>query len=333
MLKQDIRRFFLSTPKQFYKATFAFFFAVSFAVVVHAQSPHQVTVVVPFSAGSAQDMIARLIGERLGQELRKPIVIINKPGAGGTVGATFVANAMPDGFTYLLASSSHHLAGALYPRLTYQPLDSFRGAAFWGQSEYVLVASDGMKVIDLASFVRRVQSQPDHFYYASAGNGSVTHIGMASFLNRAGLSMTHVPLKGTGEIISEILAGRIHAAMVSRFSVQAYRSDPRLKLLATTGRLRLEYDSYLPTVSESGYSNFKWSSWVGLLAPVATPVEKIQEMNQAVGKVLNEPAIKDRLNQLGVSSNSLTSVQFDALLKDEWFRASHVITQSKIIAD
>lgn len=309
------------------------FLTVSLAVLAHAQTEHPVTVVVPFSAGSAQDGIVRLISDRLGKELQAPVVVVNKPGAGGTVGAALVAQAKSDGYTYLLASSSHHLAGALHQRLTYQPLGSFRGAAFLGFSEYVLVSAEVMKVADLNSFVARVQSQLDHFYYASSGNGSVTHIAMASFLDKAGLRMTHIPLKGTGEIFSEILAGRVQAAMVSTFSAQAYMSDLRLNFLAITDKDRSERYPDLPTISESGYPHFMWLSWVGLLAPAAAPQSKIQEVNRALGRVMNDPLIKNRFNQLGIASKAMTLENFDALLKDEWRKASLLIRQSKVIVD
>lgn len=298
-----------------------------------AQDLRTISLVVPFSAGSAQDVFARLISESLGQELQARVVVVNKPGAGGTIASAFVASAKPDGLTYLMASASHHLAGALYPTLTYHPLDSFRGAAFLGFSEFVLITADTMRTPDLASFVARVKSNPNVFNYASAGNGSVTHVGIASFLKSANLQMAHIPLKGTGEIINEVLSGRIQAAMVSSLSIYGYRADPRIKLLATSGSRRSEFFADVPTISESGYSQFKWLVWAGLLAPAATPVDKVDDMNRAVAKVINDPAMKSRFTQLGISPKSLSRAQFENVLKDDWLNASPLIAQFKIIQD
>jgi tripartite-type tricarboxylate transporter receptor subunit TctC len=298
-----------------------------------AQDLRAIVLVVPFSVGSAQDVFSRLISESLGRELHARLLVVNKPGAGGTIASSFVAKAKPDGLTFLMASSSHHLSGALYPSLTYHPLDSFRGAAFLGHSEFVLITSENMRTSDLASFVARVKSHPDQFNYASAGNGSATHMGMASFLKSANLQMKHIPLKGTNEIINEVLSGRVQAAMVSSFSIFGYRDDPRLKLLATTNSSPSEFLPHLLTLAESGYPKFKWVVWTGLLAPSATPSDKTDEMNLAVAKVINDPAMKTRFTQLGVSPKALSRAQFDSVLKDDWQHASPFIAQFKLVPD
>jgi tripartite-type tricarboxylate transporter receptor subunit TctC len=301
--------------------------------MANAQDLRTVTVVVPFSAGSAQDVFARLISEPLGQELQSRVTVINKPGAGGTIASAYVASAKPDGLTYLMASSNHHLAGTLFSNLTYHPLDSFRGAAFFGFSDYVLITSESMRTPDLGSFVARVKSNPNTFNYASAGNGSNTHVGMLSFLKTANLQMAHIPLKGTGEIINEVLSGRIHGAMVSPLSIYGYRDDPRLKLLATSGSSRSDFLPNLPTLSESGYAKFKWVTWAGLLAPAATPGDKVEVMNRAVTKVINDPIMKSRFNQMGISPRSMARGQFEGILKDDWLHTSSLVVQFKIVQD
>jgi tripartite-type tricarboxylate transporter receptor subunit TctC len=291
------------------------------------------TLVVPFSAGSAQDVFARLISEPLARELGASVMVVNKPGAGGTIGSAFVANAKPDGQTYLMAASNLHLAGAMYPGLKYHPLNDFRGAAFFGFSDFALVTSSHLKTPDLASFVAHIRAHPGAYNYASAGNGSTTHVGMASFSKTAQLQMTHIPLKGTGEIIHEILAGRVHAAMVSLLSVSGHRADPRIQILAITHPRRSAQLPHIPTVSESGYPQFQWNSWGGLLAPVGTPNDKIQELSRAVAKVLSEPAMKMRFTQLGISPTLLSPTQFDAVLKADWLQSSALIADLKILPD
>lgn len=294
-----------------------------------AQDLRTITLVVPFSAGSAQDVFARMISEPLAKELHARVLVVNKAGAGGTLGAAFVAHAKPDGDTLLMAASGHHLSGALYPKLSYHPVNSFRGVAFTGSSDFVLVTPTSFKTPDLASFVARVRAQPLAFNFASAGNGSTTHVGMASFLDRAGLQMVHLPLKGTGEIINELLAGRIQAAMVSAFSMQAYKADTRLKMLASTDTRRSDQVPELPTLHESGYPHYKWTVWAGLLAPAGTPITAVQEINRAVTKVFDEPETKARLQQLSLTIRTMPVAQFESLLRDDWRQTSGLLANIK----
>jgi len=296
---------------------------------VSAQDVRTIKLVVPFSAGSAQDGFARMISEPLGKELDASVLVVNKAGAGSTVGAAFVANAKPDGNTLLMASSGHHLSGVMYPKLSYHPVNSFRGAAFTGSSEFVLVTAANFKTPDLASFVSRVKAQPSVFNFASAGYGSTTHAGMASFLDRVGLQMAHLPLKGTGEIITELLAGRIQAAMVSAFSMQAYKADPRLKMLAITDTRRSDQLPEVPTLHESGYPNYRWKVWTGLLAPAGTPVETLQNINRAVSRVFEEPQTKTRLQQMGLLTRPLSVAQFESLLRDDWSQTAVLLSNIK----
>ena len=297
--------------------------------VASAQELRPVTLVVPFSAGSAQDIFARIISEPLGQELRARVLVVNKAGAGGTLGAAFVAHAKPDGDTLLMAASGHHLSGALNPKLSYHPVNSFRGVAFTGSTDFVLVTSVSFNTPDLASFVARVQAQPMAFNFASAGNGSITHVGMASFLDRAGLQMVHLPLKGTGEIINELLAGRVQAAMVSALSMHAYKADPRLKMLASTDTRRSEQLLELPTLHESGYLHYKWTSWTGLLAPAGTPIGVLQDINRAVALVFEDPPTKARLHKLGFTVRPMPVAQFESLLREDWRQASDQLARFK----
>lgn len=283
------------------------------------------TLLVPFAAGSAQDVFARLISDRLGQELNGRVVVVNKPGAGGTIGAAFVAQAKPDGRTLLMGASSLHLAGGLYANLPYHPLNSFQAAGFWGMSSYVLVVSENLPVQDLASFVRHIRSHPDAFNYASSGQGSVTHLGMASFMTRAGMQMVHLPLNGTHEIIREIVSGRVHAAMLPALSIKSYSANPRLRLLAIADAKPSARWPNLPTLHNSGYPGFHWQSWVGLLAPSGTPAVKLQEIDQAVHRVIAAPDMQQRFGKLGIDPQSMPLPEFNELLGDDWSRISELV--------
>jgi tripartite-type tricarboxylate transporter receptor subunit TctC len=202
-----------------------------------------------------------------------------------------------------------------------------------GFSEFVLITSANLQTPDVRSFVNHVKANPKVFNYASAGSGSSTHVGMARFLQAADLEMVHIPLKGTGEIINEVLSGRVQAAMVSALSISAYRDDTRVKLLAISGSYRSDFFPSLPTLAESGYSEFEWRVWSGLLAPKATPIEKIEDINRAMSKVINDPAMKRRFNQLGISPQSMSRSKFETVLKEDWVQAIPLMTQIKKVQD
>jgi tripartite-type tricarboxylate transporter receptor subunit TctC len=298
-----------------------------------SQVTHQSTWVVPYSAGSAQDTLARLLSQQHSHDVNAPLVVLNKPGAGGTIASAQVAKSKADGRTLLLAASSHDLAGALVHSLPYHPLNSFRAAAFMGFSEYVLVASADLQAARLDDFVKRIALAPQRYHFASSGQGSATHVGMAAFLARAGLEMTHVPFKGTGEVIQEILAGRIQAAILPTLSLHPFKTDARLRPLALTSLERSAHFPDLPTVGESGYPGFRWISWVGLLAPKGVPDAKIQSIHEAMQSVLADPAVQKRLQSVGIATTHWTPEQFDQLLKTDWSDALTMTRQLQLTAD
>jgi tripartite-type tricarboxylate transporter receptor subunit TctC len=286
--------------------------------------------VVPFSPGSAQDTLARILAPRFSQSNGKNLIIQNKTGAGGSVGAAHVAKSPADGRTFLLAGSSHHLSGALIPQVPYHPLSSFRGAAFLGFSEFVLVVSATLQVASLGDFVKRLTASPAQMNFASSGNGSATHVAMATFLARAGLGMTHIPFKSTAETVQELLAGRIHAAMLPTLTAHALQSESRLVLLALTNMERSVHLPQLPTVSELGYPGFEWTSWAGFLAPKAVPEAKIQSFHDSMRSVLTDPSVKNQLRAFGVSSSHILPEQFDRLLSNDWNKALDTIRGLKL---
>lgn len=164
---------------------------------VHAQQPRVIHIVVPFGTGAVQDTVARAFNAELGAALNASAIVENRAGAGGTVGAAVVAKAPPDGNTLVLAAASHNIAGFLYSKLPYDPLKDFVGVANIGNAGYVLAVASGLNVSSTADFIKEVKANPGKYNYASAGNGSATHLAMASFLAKAGLQMTHIPTKST----------------------------------------------------------------------------------------------------------------------------------------
>lgn len=298
-----------------------------------AQPQRVIRIVVPFGAGAVQDTIARAIGSELGQAMSASVIVENRAGAGGTIGTAAVARAAPDGNTLVLAGASHTLAGHLYPKLGYDPVADFVAVAMLGQSGYVVMSSAKLPATNAQEFIRLIRAEPGRHNYASAGNGSATHLGMASFLARAGLDMVHVPMKSTGEAVNEVVAGHVQAVTAATIGVIGFRNDPRVRLLAYTGRQRSKFLPEVPTAAESGVPGFEYDSWIGLLAPAGTPRPEVERLNAAMARVLADPVVQERFARLGVETGLLGPDDSQKLLRADWDRAGAIVRSSGVRLD
>ena len=290
---------------------------------------------VPFAAGGVQDILARAIGAELGAELGRSVIVENRPGAGNTIGTAYVAKAAPDGSTLILAAASHTISGHLYSKLPYHPINDFTAAAHIGTVDYVLMASAAVPAKSIREFVSHAKANPGKLNYASAGNGSATHLSMAYFASLAGIEMVHVPFKATGEAINEVLAGRAHAVIAANIGALAFVKDERVRMLAATGAKRSRFLPDLPTVGESGkegaaggLAGYVFDSWLGLLAPAGTPRPALERINAAMGKLLRDPVILERLAKQGIEPQPLAVDAFGALLREDFARMARVVKAS-----
>ena len=190
------------------------------------------------------------------------------------------------------------------------------------------MAAAGLGVASSKEFVTAVKAQPGAYNYASAGNGSATHLGMASFLARAGLQMQHIPMKSTGEAVNEVLAGRVQSVTSSTIGVLPFRNDPRVKFIAYTGKERSRFLPDLPTAAESGLPGYSFDSWMGLLAAASTPRAEVDRINAAMNKLLLDPVIQERFARLGVESRGMSPDEFQRLLRADWDTAAAVVKSS-----
>jgi tripartite-type tricarboxylate transporter receptor subunit TctC len=288
----------------------------------------QVTrIVVPFAAGGVQDILARAISSELGTQLGRNVIVENRPGAGGTIGTASVAKAAPDGATLILAAASHTIAGTLYSKLTYHPLEDFTGAAHIGSVDYVLMATSALPVKTTAEFVAYAKANPGKLNYASAGNGSATHLSMAYFASLAGVELVHVPFKATGEAINEVLASRAHAVIAANIGALAFVKDARVRMLGATGAKRSKFLPDLPTVAEA-VPGYEFDSWLGLLAPAATPRALVEQVNAAMDKLLRDAVILERLAKQGIEPKYLGVDAFNALLREDYAKMAKVVKAS-----
>jgi tripartite-type tricarboxylate transporter receptor subunit TctC len=306
--------------------------AVALVLAAAAASPafaqRVIRIVVPFGPGAVQDTVARTFNAELGQILGASVIIENRPGAGGTVGTGAVAKAT-DNNTLVLAAASHTLAGHLYSKLGYDPIKDFVGVAHIGNSGYVIAAPGNLGVNSLADYVKLLKGKPGQLNFASAGNGSATHLGMAYFLAKAGVEMQHVPMKSTGDAVNEVLAGRVQGVTSALIGITAFKQDPRIKLLAYTGTQRSKFLPELPTAAEAGVPGYKFDSWIGVLAPSTMPKAEVDKLNAAINKALADPAVQERLTRLGVETGpALSSDDFQKLLRADYEAAGVLVKAS-----
>jgi len=306
--------------------------AIAFVLAAAASAPalaqRIIHIVVPFGPGAVQDTVARTFNNELGQLLNAAVVVENRAGAGGTIGTAAVAKAAPDGSTLVLAAASHNLAGHMYSKLAYDPIKDFVGVTYLGNSGYVIAAPANLGVSNLADYVKLLKAKPGAYNYASAGNGSATHLGMASFLAQAGAQMQHIPMKSTGDAVNEVLAGRVQGVVPAVIGVVGFKQDARIKLLAYTGAKRSRFLPELPTVAEAGVPGYHFDSWFGLLAPAGTPKAEVERINAAMQKVLADPAVQQRFANLGVEPAPMSSDDFQKLLRADYETAGAIVKAS-----
>ena len=238
-----------------------------------------------------------------------------------------MAKAAPDGTTLVLAAASHTIAGSLYSKLAYDPIADFTGVAHIGNVDYVLMVSSEVPSKSVREFIAYLKANPGKFNYATAGNGSATHLAMAYFCGLAGVEMVHIPLKATGEAVNEVLAGRAHAVIAANIGALPYVKDARVRMLGATGPARSKFLPELPAVVES-LPGYEFDSWIALLAPAATPRPVIDQLNAAVAGLLKDPVILGRLDKQGVVPQAMTPDALNALLKADFQKMAKVVKTS-----
>jgi len=285
-------------------------------------------IVVPFAAGGAREMPARVIQDELNKETNQNWIIEPRPGAGGAIGTVYVARSEPDGKTLLMAASSHFVKPAMGAKPFYDPVKEFIPVANIGNQSYILMVNSQLPVKTTADFVMYAKSNPGKLNYNSAGVGSSTHLAMAYFSKFAGIEMLHVPYKGTQEAVNDVTAGSAHAVIVPTAGVGVYLQESRLRVLGLTGKKRSALLPKIPTISESGLNGFVFESWFGLLAPAGTPAPVVEKINAAVNKVIAMNGIRERLQNLGIESSYLSVAGFAKLFAEDQELMTRIVKES-----
>lgn len=287
-------------------------------------------IIVPFAAGGAREMPVRVIQQELGKELGQNWIIENKPGAGGAIGTSFVAHAVPNGQTLLMAASSHFVTAAMGAKPFYDPVKDFVPVANIGRQSYVLIVNANLPVKNAAELIAYAKKNPGVLNYNSAGVASSTHLAMAYFASAGKVSMQHIPYKGTQEAANDVAGGRGHVVIVPTAGVGVFLQDTRLRIIGVTAQKRSNLLPNVPTISESGLPGFLFESWFGLLAPSGTPPDVIAKINTAVNKVIAIKEVKDRLQNMGIETAYLNVEGFNKLFLADRDLMTKIVKESGI---
>jgi tripartite-type tricarboxylate transporter receptor subunit TctC len=283
-----------------------------------------IKLVVPLAAAGTGDTLARAVGEEMAKTLGQPVVIENRPGAGGLVGTEAVAAAAPDGYTLLAVSPAHVINPVLYKnKATYDALKSFEPITVMAFTHQVIVAHPSVKAKDLKELIDYAKANPGTLNYGSAGTGSATHLNMELFKSMAGVDIVHVPYKGSTQARNDVLSGQVQLAMDGLLPLQPLIKDGRLKALAITSSHRAKSNPEIPTIGEvvPGYAT---DTWYGIVAPAGTPKDVIAKLSAAAVKAIQSPTVRERLSLLGAEPAGTSPEEFRALLEREqkvWAKA------------
>ena len=306
--------------------------------LAHAQSavgyPNKpIKIVVPFPPGGATDIIARVIGQKISEQMGQSVIVENKAGANGNIASEFVAKAPPDGYTLLYNTSSVALSPALYKKLNFNVLTDFAPVVLSSAVPLLLSVNPSVAADNIKDFIDLLRAKPNALSYGSAGIGNITHLGSFLFLQSQGLIATHVPYKGSGPSVVATVAGEIQFNMEPLTVGLAYVKDKRIKALAVTSLRRVAVLPEVPTMSESVMPGFEVGTWQGILAPARTPPEIVSRVNAEVMKALAAPDVREKLQAQGAEVLGSTPEQYAAYIKAEVERWGKVVKSSGVQFD
>ena len=296
-----------------------FAFATLASTMAGAQNypTRNITVIIPFAGGSASDVVARILFDKMSKNLGQPIIVENRPGAGGTIGTGIVANAPADGYTLLVHSAAYSVNPSMYPDLPFDTRKAFVEIAPLGGQPNVLVVAPSAGIKSVQDLIAQAKQKPGAFNYGSAGAGSGTHINAEKFRLATGIDAVHVPYKGTPEALTDTMAGRVTYFFSPISAALPQVKDGKLIALAVSSAQRSSALKDVPTIAESGVPGFDYNLWVGLFGPAAMPADIVERINKDVQRALATPEIKERLSNLGADAMPMTPGEFKQFAHDE----------------
>ena len=293
----------------------------SLAIAPHARAQerfpsHPITLVVPLTPGTAIDILARIYADRLSPMLGQPVVVLNKPGAGGIVGAEFVASANADGYTLLFANSGHSILSLLNKSLRFDPIKDFAGVTQVGAAPAIVVVPAKLGVADLEEFIALAKAKPGQLNYGSAGIGTSTHLAGAYFAARTGIDIVHIPYTVSSNIISDMMGGQIQASFVPLAFVRAHLENGSLRALGVGADEPIAEPVKIATAISQGV-DYRYTTWYGIIAPAKTPAAVRKRLADAIVEASRDPGLRKKVEQQGIVLQSRTLEAFDAYVDED----------------
>ena len=316
-------------------ATAAMIAAVPGGVLAQSAYPDRaIRLVVPYPPGGAADVMARTLAEPLSTKLGQRIVVENKAGAGGSLGAETVARAAPDGYTVLFGTmGTQTINPALYPNLSYDPVKDFTPISLTHITPRVLMVHSSLGVSSVPELVALARKRTDGLTYGSAGNGSSSHLSGALFASEAGVSLVHVPYRGSAPLLTDFLAGRIDIAFENYAVYEKHITAGTVKAIAVTSAARMASLPNVPTVAEAGFKDYDVSNWLGLLAPAGTDPAIVGQWHEAVRVVTADKALREKMAGLGIELTASSPEEFSAVIRKDLPRWSKLVSSAKAKTD
>jgi tripartite-type tricarboxylate transporter receptor subunit TctC len=312
-------------------ALFAVPFLFAFAASVHAQAwpSKPIRYIVIFAPGGTTDILARLIAPKLSEALGQPVVVENRPGAGGNNGAEMLAKAAPDGYTIGSGTvSSHAINATLYSKLPYDPIKDFSPITMLATLPNMLIVHPSLGVNNVAELIALLKANPNKYSFGSAGNGTSQHMSGEMFKTMTGTSMQHIPYKGSGPMIPDLLAGTISMSFENLTTAFPPVRQGRLKALAVTTAKRSFVAPDVPTMQEAGLTGYDITSWQALFAPAGVPKEIIARLHAETARALKSPDVAKKLEELGLDAGGMTPEELGALVRSDIPRLGKVVRDS-----
>jgi tripartite-type tricarboxylate transporter receptor subunit TctC len=290
--------------------------------------------IVPFAPGGTTDIIARVVGEKLSLALGQQVVVDNKAGQGGSVGAAELARAAPDGYTIGGGTiSSHGINATLYDKLSYDPIASFAPITLYATQPNVLLVHPSVPAKTVKEFIELLKANPDKYSFGSAGAGTSQHISGEMFKTMAGVKMQHIPYRGSGQMLPELLGGTLLVAFDNVASAIPHMKAGKLRALAVTTAKRSGVAPDVPTLAESGLPGYELSSWQAAFAPAGTPPAIVERLYTEIAKILQMPDVQKRLTDLGLDLSGMPPAELGALVKADVPRLGKIVKESGAKAD
>jgi tripartite-type tricarboxylate transporter receptor subunit TctC len=290
-----------------------------------------IRIVVPYPAGGTSDILARAIGQKLGDAWGQPVVVDNKPGANGNVGADIVAKAPADGYTLLLADiGSLAISPSVYPTLPFDPVRDFAPVSMVAYSPHILVVHPSVPVSSVKELVALAKSKPGKLNFAISGVGGAPHLAGVDFALRNGIDWVYIPYKGGAQAIADVAGGQADVTLNGMLATYPLVKGEKLKILAVSSAKRMSAIPDVPTISESGVPNFESGSWQGVIAPAGTPPEVVAKLNAEISRSLALPEMKENLGKQGAEVRTNTPEQFSAFIRDEKARWAKVVKDANV---